>query len=260
VSRSDSRAVGPALQFTDVSAARRGRPVWSQATFEVSDGAIVAVIGANGSGKTTLLQMILGQHPVAAGQIRVYGREPGADRTVGYVPQDYLAGGDALSAFDAVQLGLTGHQWGMRPVTPAQRQRVRDTMNAVGAGGFTDTRLSALSGGQRQRIAIAEALVASPRVLILDEPLAALDLRSQREIVQLLSQLHGALGMTILVAAHDLNPLLPIVDSAIYVRRGRPRHAPIGDVLDDALLSDLYGTPIQVTSTPDGHMFVGSAP
>jgi zinc/manganese transport system ATP-binding protein len=259
MSRADICETGAALRFIDVSATRSGRLIWSRATFEVPAGGIVAVIGANGSGKTTLLQMILGLHPVASGELRVFGRPPAADNTIGYVPQDYLSGaGEAVRAVDAVQLGLTGHRWGLRRVTAAQRNRVRDTLDAAGAAGFANARLASLSGGQRQRVAIAEALVASPRMLILDEPLAALDLRSQHEMVLLLARLHADIGMTTLVVAHDLNPLLPIIDSAVYLLEGRVCHAPIGEVLDEALLSELYGIPVRLTHTPDGRSFVAS--
>jgi zinc/manganese transport system ATP-binding protein len=96
-------------------------------------------------------------------------------------------------------------------------------------------------------------------MLILDEPLASLDLRSQREVVLLLARLHGDLGMTILVVAHDLNPLLPILDSAIYLLDKHAHHAPIAEVVDDVLLTDLYGTPIRVTHTPHGELFMRSA-
>jgi zinc/manganese transport system ATP-binding protein len=107
-------------------------------------------------------------------------------------------------------------------------------------------------------VAIAEALVSSPRMLILDEPLASLDLPSQREMVLLLNRLHDESGMTILVVAHDLNPLLPIVDSAICVLNAHVHHAPIAEVVDAALLTDLYGTPMQVIQTPDDQ-FIRSA-
>jgi zinc/manganese transport system ATP-binding protein len=147
----------------------------------------------------------------------------------------------------------------LRRITTAQRRQVRQTLDAVGADGFADKRLATLSGGQRQRVAIAEALVTSPRMLILDEPLASLDLRSRREMVLLLARLHGELGMTILVVAHDLNPLLPIVDSAIYLLDEHAHHAPIAEVVDDALLTDLYGTPIRVTHMPHGELFMRSA-
>ena len=128
----------------------------------------------------------------------------------------------------------------------------------MGAGGFADKRLAALSGGQRQRVAIAEALVASPRMLILDEPLASLDLGSQRETVLLLARLHRELGVTILVVTHDLNPLLPIIDSAIYLLDNRAHYAPIIDVVDDVLLTHLYGTPVRVAHTPQGELYIRS--
>lgn len=250
----------PALSFTDVSAVRGGRLIWSEATFEVPAGGIVAVIGTNGSGKTTLLQMVLGLIEPASGELRVFGRPPGEDNNrIGYVPQHYAAGpGEALRASDAVLLGLIGNSWSPRPARAEQRARVDEALAEVGAEAFAGKRLSVLSGGQRQRVAIAEALVARPRMLILDEPLASLDLRSQREIVVLLADLHAKLGLTVLVVAHDINPLLPVLDSAIYILDQHPHYAPINTVIDDSLLTHLYGTPVRVAHTAQGDLYMRS--
>lgn len=260
MSPAEASAVSTALSFTDVSAVRGGRVIWSQATFEVPAGGIVAVIGANGSGKTTLLHTILDLVPVASGRLLVFGRRPGADNEhIGYVPQDYATiSGEAIRAVDAVMLGLTGYRWSLRPANASQRRRVSDTLAAVDASAFAGDRLSTLSGGQRQRVAIAEALVSGPRMLILDEPLASLDLRSQREMVLLLARLHRELAVTILVVAHDLNPLLPILDSAIYLLDGHAHYAPMADVVDDTLLTHLYGTPVRVAHTPQGELYMRS--
>jgi zinc/manganese transport system ATP-binding protein len=243
-----------------VSAVRGGRLIWSQATFEVPPGGIVAVIGANGAGKTTLLHMILGLLPAASGELRVFGRRPGEDNDgIGFVPQHYAASaGEAIRAVDMVMLGLTGRRWAFGRATTTQRRHVAETLAAVDATEFADRRLASLSGGQRQRIAIAEALVAKPKMVILDEPLAALDLRSQREVVTLLARLHRELAVTILVVAHDMNPLLPLLDSAIYLLDGHPHYATMTDVVDDALLTHLYGTPIHVAHTPQGDMYMRS--
>jgi zinc/manganese transport system ATP-binding protein len=251
----------PALAFTDVSAVRGGRLIWSDASFAVPTGGIVAVIGPNGSGKTTLLHMILGLLPAATGQLEVFGRRPGqANDGIGYVPQHYAASaGEAIRAGDVVLLGLTGHRWAFGRSTAAQRRQVSRTLDLVEGVHFADQRLSTLSGGQRQRVAIAAALVAQPQLLILDEPLASLDLRSQHDIVTLLARLHAGLAVTILVVAHDLNPLLPILDSAIYLLDRRPRYAPIRDVVDAALLTKLYDTPIHVALTAEGEPFMRSA-
>ncbi len=257
---SEPAATPPALAFTDVRAVRGGRLIWSQANFTVPAGGIVAVIGPNGSGKTTLLHMVLGLVTVASGHLEVFGRPPGqANDSIGYVPQHYAeSSGEAIRATDVVLLGLTGRRWAFGRSTAAQRRQVAQALAAVEATEIARRRLSTLSGGQRQRIALAEALVGQPKLLILDEPLASLDLHSQRDIVALLARLHAELAVTILLVAHDLNPLLPILDSAIYLLDGHPHYAPIHDVVDEELLTHLYGTPIQVAHTPHGELYMRS--
>jgi zinc/manganese transport system ATP-binding protein len=261
VSPSSLPTTSPALTFSDVSAVRAGRLIWAHASFTVPAGGVVVIIGPNGAGKTTLVHMVLGLIPAASGRIQVFGRQPGqSNDNIGYVPQDYAAsGGEAIRAIDAVWLGLTGRRWAFGRNTAAQRRQVSQALAVVEASEFADRRLSMLSGGQRQRIAIAAALVAQPQLLILDEPLASLDLRSQHDIVALLSRLHADLGVTIVMVAHDLNPLLPILDSAIYLLDGQPRYAPLDDIVDPALLTQLYGTPIQVMRPPHGKPYMRSA-
>lgn len=249
-----------ALSFDDVSVVRGGHLIWSEGTFDVPAGGIVAVIGSSGSGKTTLLHAVLGMIPVASGDLRVLGKEPGeATGSIGYVPQNYAAAaGNAIRACDAVMLGLTGNRWGFGRATAAQRDRIADILKAVDATGFAHRRLSQLSGGQRQRIAIAEALVGRPRLLILDEPLTALDVRNQRAIVTLLARIRDEFGVTILVVAHDLNPLLGILDGAIYLLDGHAHFNTMDEVVDEELLSHLYGTSIQVVHTPQGDLYMRS--
>jgi zinc/manganese transport system ATP-binding protein len=248
-----------ALAFDNVSVVRGGRLLWSEATFEVRSGGMVAVIGANGAGKTTLLQVILGLIPVASGHVRVFGKHPGEDNhSIGYLPQNYAFRSDhAIRAADAVMLGLTGYKWAFGRTTAAQRRRVEEALESMHATEFAGKRLSELSGGQRQQVAIAEALVARPKLLMLDEPLASLDLRSQREIVELLQRLHQDRGVTILVVAHDLNPVLNLLSGAIYLLDGHAHYDTMNRVLDDALLSHIYGTPIEV-ARPHGELYIRS--
>ena len=249
-----------ALAFDNVSVERGGRLLWSQATFQVPSGGIVAVIGANGAGKSTLLQVILGLIPVASGHIQVFGKRPGEDNhSIGYLPQNYAVRSDhAIRAADAVMLGLNGYRWAFGRSTAGQRRRVEEALESMRAMEFAGKRLSQLSGGQRQRVAIAEALVARPRLLMLDEPLASLDLRSQREIVELLQRLHQDRGVTILVVAHDLNPVLTLLDSAIYLLDSNAHYDTINSVLDDALLSHIYGTPIEVAHCEHWELYIRS--
>lgn len=248
----------PALTFRDVSVTRGRRTIWSQADFAVPAGGVVAVIGPNGAGKTTLLHVVLGLLAPASGRVEVFGRRPGAlNDQIGYVPQNYGSQlGEAIRARDAVTLGLRGHRWGLSRATRAEREQVDEALAAVDASSFADKRLSQLSGGQRQRVALAEALVSRPRMLILDEPLASLDLRNQREIVRLMERINTELGVTILVVAHDLNPLLPILTGAIYLLDGHPHFDTLDGVVDQDLLSHLYGTPVEVMHTPQGDLYV----
>jgi zinc/manganese transport system ATP-binding protein len=115
--------------------------------------------------------------------------------------------------------------------------------------------VSRLSGGQQQRVAIAQALVSRPDLLLLDEPLANLDVRNQHDIVELLGEIRTSRDVTILVVAHDLNPLLPVLDGAIYLLDGHPHYDEIGEVVDDELLTHLYGAPVRVVRTAQGDLF-----
>jgi zinc/manganese transport system ATP-binding protein len=253
-----------AVAFDGVSVVRGGRLIWSEGTFQVPTGGIVAVIGSNGSGKTTLLEAILGLIPVASGTVRVFGAAPGAGNdSIGYVPQNapqnYASKTDeAIRAADVVMLGLNGSKWAFGRASAAQRRHVDEVLLHVGAAAFSGKRLSKLSGGQRQRVALAEALVAQPDMLILDEPLASLDLRSQREIVRLLGRLNQNLGVTILIVTHDLNPLIGMLTGAIYLLDGRAHYATADRVVDEALLSRLYGTRIEIAYTPTGDVYMRS--
>ncbi len=139
------------------------------------------------------------------------------------MPQNYTAAlGEAVRCRDLVTLGLTGGRFGLRRTSPAERARVDEALARVGASAYADRRMSELSGGQQQRVAIAQAIVDDAELLLLDEPLANLDLRNQQEIVRLLGELHRERDVTIMVVAHDLNPLLPVLTDAIYLLDAHP--------------------------------------
>jgi zinc/manganese transport system ATP-binding protein len=251
----------PAIRLDGASVERGGRTLWSHGTLSIPRGSVLVVIGPNGSGKTTLLQVLLGLVPLAGGRVEVLGGPPRrGNPRIGYVPQRYGdTVGEAVRARDLVVLGRTGRRWGVGRLGAEDGAAVDRAVHAVGADEFAGRRVARLSGGQQQRVAIAQALVDDPDLLLLDEPLASLDLRHQREIVRVLTAIHDDRpDITIVTVAHDLNPLLPVLTGAIYLLDGHAHYDAIGDVVDEGLLSHLYGTRIRVVRTAQGDLFTGS--
>jgi zinc/manganese transport system ATP-binding protein len=261
VSTSQSRAAIPAIVFDNVAMQRRGRLVWSMATFSIKQGECVALLGPNGSGKTTMLRVILGQLTPTAGQVTVLGAPPQpGNRAIGLVPQRReLVSELSIRSRDLVLLGINGYRWGFGRARPAELRQMARALQAVGALDFADEPVGSLSGGQQQRVFIAQALVDDVQVLLLDEPLASLDLRSQHEIVALISAIHRSRGVTTLIVTHDLNPMISMIDRVLYFLDGHPRCGSLAEVVNADLLSRLYGTAIHVLRTVEGDLFIRGA-
>lgn len=239
---------GEMLTVDQVSVSLSGRVILKDVSFTLAPGAFCGLIGANGSGKTTLLRTILGFQAASAGSIRIdgaLGRKSLA--SVAYVPQKILLDPYMpLRARDVVALGLDGHHFGL-PLPSRRRSTLVDEMLAsVGADGFADQRVGNLSGGQQQRVLIAHALIRRPRLLLLDEPLANLDIRSIAEIVAVLRRLAAEHRITVLLSAHDMNPLLKVMDRIVYLANGCAASGRTDDVVRTEVLSRLYGYHIDV--------------
>jgi len=249
----------PIISLRSASVVLGGKTVFSEGSFDIPSGQIVSIIGPNGSGKTTMLQLLLGLIPPSTGSVSVFGHTPErGNPKIGYVPQHYSeAIGTALRCKDLVALSATGTRWGMRKRV-SDTEAVSAALLAVDAQDYGDSRISELSGGQQQRVAIAQALVGNPDLLLLDEPLANLDLRNQREIVDLLAELQQDRGVTILVVVHDLNPLLAHLGGSVYLLDGHAHYGSVGEVVDADLLSHLYGTEIKVVRTAQGDLYTRS--
>lgn len=252
----------PCIEFRQAAVQRGGRTIWSEGTFAIQRGTVTAIVGTNGAGKTTMIDVELGLLPLCHGSVTVLGRPAGqANGRIGYVPQNYMDDMDSNVTVDqSIRLGITGTRFGFHRVTREQRGAVADIIDFVGLHGKERMRLNELSGGLRQRAAIAQALVSHPDLLLLDEPLANLDLASQSAIVELFARLNREWGMTIQIVSHDLNMLLPILTGAVYLLDGHPHYSGMSTVLDSQLLTHLYGTKVEVVTTPQGDMFVTPNP
>lgn len=265
-SASDGMTVGSTadsavVAYDDASVAFGRRTIWSGANFALKAGEFVGVIGPNGTGKTTLLRVLLGQVPLASGRVRVLGKAPGrGNPAIGYVPQRRsLASELAVRGYDLVLLGLIGHKWGFGPASAAERRAVDEALEAVGASAYAEQPVGLLSGGEQQRLLIAQALLTNPQLLLLDEPLASLDIKSQHEIVHLVEDIRRERQMTVMLVAHDLNSMLEMLDGIVFILEGRVIAGSIDEVVRSDVLSQLYDTPVHVHVTADGHRFVVGA-
>jgi zinc/manganese transport system ATP-binding protein len=239
--RATALAPDEMLAVDGVTVRLGGREVLHDVRFSIRPGEFVGLIGSNGAGKTTLLRVILGLLPTAAGQVRV------AAAGIGYVPQKIQLDPDMpVRARDLVGLGLDGHRFGLPLPSRAKRQQVDEMLRAVDAERFADERVGNLSGGEQQRVMIAHALISSPRLLLLDEPLANLDIRSAQEIIALLARVCAERGVSVLISAHEMNPLLPVMDSVVYLAGGRAASGTTGEVVRSEVLSELYGHHVDV--------------
>jgi len=257
---------GPAVLFTDATARLGGRDIWSHVDLAIDAGTFVAVLGPNGSGKSTLVNAVLGLLPLAKGKVEVLGRPPGeAGGDIGYLPQRRSFDPSMrVRGIDVVRLGADGDKWGVPLPWGATRQardaRVEEVIDLVGAGAYAGRPIGEVSGGEQQRLLIAQALVRKPRLLLLDEPLDSLDLPNQGAVATLIAAISQQFGITVLIVAHDVNPIASALDGVVYVARGRAVSGPPEEVITSETLSDLYGTPIEVLTTSDGRQVVVGQP
>jgi zinc/manganese transport system ATP-binding protein len=237
------------------------RVVWSDVSIAIPNGEFTAILGPNGSGKTTLLRVLLGELGLAKGTAGVLGQRPGALKSqIGYLPQRrHFDDGVRVRGIDIVRLGLDGARWGL-PLRRSVGARVEEAVELVGASEYAKRPIGALSGGEQQRLLIAQALVSEPRLLILDEPLDSLDLPNQRAIAALLERICRTRGVTILLVAHDVNPLLSYLDRVVYFGAGQAVVGTPREVINKETLSRLYGVPVEVLETADERLVVVGLP
>jgi len=244
----------------DLAASYGRTPVWEGATFDLEPGAFVAVLGPNGAGKSTLFRLLLGLMHPAQGSLTVLGEVPHrGNPTIGYVPQRRPIDAEVrLRGSEFVKLGLTGHRWGVGG--PRSRRaaaaEVAAALATAGATAYGDRAMGSLSGGELQRLTLAQAIVSHPRLLLLDEPFSNLDLRNQVAGAQLFARLAAERGIAVLLIAHDVNPLLAMLDQVMYVARGQITLGSPAEVITSARLSALYETQVEVLRDSRGRLFV----
>ncbi|MBG6287303.1 MULTISPECIES: ABC transporter ATP-binding protein [Pseudomonas] len=209
-----------AVQFTDVSRHYGEVRAVDRVSIEIRDGEFFSMLGPSGSGKTTCLRLIAGFEQPTSGSIRIHGNEaaglPPYERDVNTVFQDYALF-PHMNVLDNVAYGLK-----VKGVAKAERyHRAEEALGMVALAGYGKRKPAQLSGGQRQRVALARALVNRPRVLLLDEPLGALDLKLREQMQVELKKLQRQLGITFIFVTHDQSEALSMSDRVAVFNKGR---------------------------------------
>ena len=231
-------------------------------SFSILSGEFVSLVGPSGSGKSTLLGIIAGLDNPTSGQVLIDGID------ITRMSEGKLAAirnskiGMVFQAFNLIST-LTAQENVEVPLYVGKHQgspsaRAKELLALVGLSHRLDHRPSQLSGGEQQRLLIAQALLTDPRLLLLDEPLANLDITHSQEIVALVSEVCRARGVTVLLVSHDINPLLPVTDRVLYIAHGQSAIGTPAEVITSATLSKLYNSSVEVVQAL-GRLFVVGA-
>jgi manganese/iron transport system ATP-binding protein len=242
----------PILQAKNVCVEFDAGVALEEVSFELITGERLAIVGPNGAGKSTLFKVIAGVLTPARGQVHIYGHEPGGHICIAYVPQrNQVDWSFPVNVADVVMMGRIGKLGLFRQPKASDWDIVRESLEVVGLDDLEKRQVGELSGGQQQRMFIARALAQEAELMLMDEPLAGLDIQSQEDILQILEQLHQR-EVTMLVALHDLKIARERFDRVMLLNKrllglGTPR-----EVFQPDVLLQAYGGHMHVIDTEQG--------
>ncbi len=234
-----------------------GKPAVEEVTFELEEGETLLLLGPNGAGKTTLLRTIAAFHTEYTGRIEVFGRRPEEARElISYVPQSHALNERVpLTALEVVAMGgLYRKGFVHFKVPPEVRKKAEEVLSFVGLGHVRDRLFRELSGGQKQRVLFARALMGDPKLLLLDEPLSALDPSARVEVANVLAKIKNERNLTMIITTHDINPLLEIGDKVMLLNRRLIAFGSPEEVLRDSVIKSVYG-PLARVVPVEGKLF-----
>jgi manganese/iron transport system ATP-binding protein len=242
----------PLLYTSGVAVGYNGAPVLHGISFRVTAGERIAVVGPNGAGKSTLFKMIAGVLSPTSGEVQVAGHAPGGHICIAYLPQrSEVDWRFPVTVHDVVMMGRYGKIGFLARPGKDDRAQVRQALAVVGMDGFAQRQISELSGGQQQRMFIARALAQEAELILMDEPLAGLDMPAQEQILRILDTLRDQ-HATVMVATHDLNLAAEYFDRVALLKGrligiGKPE-----EVLTADNLAEAYGGHLRLVETEDG--------
>ncbi len=218
-------------------------------SFDASAGELVGLVGPNGAGKSTLLRLVAGLLPPSAGTVRLAGLDPHAAprravaRVAALVPQEPRLAWP-FTVRELVMMGRAPRQGLLALASRFDLGAVEGALQACELTALADRRLDALSGGERRRVFFARALAQEPRVLLLDEPTAFLDLAHQAAVMRM-AQVAARAGLCVVAVLHDLNLAAACCDRLVVLSRGRVvAHGAPGEVLTEERVREVWGLPV----------------
>lgn len=233
-----------AIEVRDVSVRYGEVRALESASLTVAPGRVTGLIGMNGSGKSTLFKSIMGSVRPDRGEVRIAGGTPAMARKqglVGYVPQsEAVDWAFPVSVRDVVKMGRYGGLGMARRPRRVDHEAVAEALERVELTEYADRQIGQLSGGQKKRAFVARGIAQGARILLLDEPFAGVDKRSEGTIVRLLREL-AAGGHTILVSTHDLHALPALADEAALIQRRILFHGAVAEALRPERLALAFG-------------------
>jgi iron complex transport system ATP-binding protein len=249
-----------AIRIDNLSHSFGSRAVLQNISFAVSEGDFFIIIGPNGSGKTTLMRTIAGILKLQSGQIEIleckmsaYKRKEFA-RLVAFVPQG-LPMNFPFTVAELVLMGRTPYNSTLGIETENDYQISKQAMHFTEVEHLADRKLDQLSGGEQQRVFIARAICQEPKILLLDEPTASLDLAHQVRIMDLMEKLKAEKSVTVVMVSHDINLAAMYGGHLLLLREGQIVHrGPPKEILNFKTLEDTYGCKLLVDESPLGNL------
>jgi manganese/zinc/iron transport system ATP- binding protein len=234
----------PALEVRHLTVSYGGRPALWDVDAHFPRAALSAVVGPNGSGKSTLLNACLGLTPADAGQITILGAPARAARArVAYVPQREAVDWDfPITVREVVEMGRYRAAGWVRRIGREDRRIVADALERLGMAPFARRQIGQLSGGQRQRVFVARALAQQAELMVMDEPFAGIDARTEAAILTLLRELRDREGRSIVVVHHDLTTVRSVFDWALLLNTRAVACGPIGEAMSPENVRRAYGS------------------
>ncbi len=238
------------MSVRDLRFSYGGFQVLKDVSFDLKEGEMLFVVGPNGSGKSTLLKCLIGILK-CDGEVEVFGRKLSEmrrgeiARLISYVPQ--RAEISQLTVFDTIMLGRKPHATGFMESFGKRDVRIaEDVIELMGLEKLAFRRLSELSGGELQKVMIARALAQEPRILLLDEPTANLDLRNQVRVMNTLRRVISRKGISAVITMHDLNTTAAYADRVVMMEKGRIVACGGVEVLSAENIMKVYGVEVSI--------------